>query len=174
MRQMFNCFYPNQYVPSLFEINTADLKERGIKGILFDLDNTIIPWDLREVNSQVKNWLAGLQDQGFKLCIVSNNNRQRVAEQAVALNIPAIHKAGKPRLRSIRQAMDLIGTKTEDTALVGDQVFTDIFGGNRLGLHTILVVPLAGKEFIGTKVNRQLEKVVLYRYKKRLAKPNLS
>ena len=168
---MINILYPKLYVKSLFNIDLEMLKKRGIEGILFDLDNTIIPRDQKFFSPDIATWLSELKKHGFKLCIVSNNRRhQRVSFLAKSLEIPYIYKAGKPGRKAFRNAMQLLNTDTHTTAVIGDQVFTDVYGGNRAGLFTILVVPLPGKEFWGTTLfNRRLEKLVLSRIKKRLS-----
>jgi HAD superfamily phosphatase (TIGR01668 family) len=168
---VISIIYPNLYVDSLFDINLQDLKKQGIRGIIFDLDNTIIPRDQKYFSADIAGWLLELKEHNFKLCIVSNNRRQhRVSYLAQALDIPYVYKAGKPGRKAFRRAMQLLNTDVSDTAVVGDQVFTDVYGGNRLGLFTILVVPLPGKEFWGTTFfNRRLEKLVLAKIKKRLS-----
>ena len=168
---MINILYPQLYVKSLFKIDLEMLKKRGIQGIIFDLDNTIIPRDQKNFSPDIAEWLLKLKEQNFKLCIVSNNRRQhRVSYLAQALDIPYIYKAGKPRRKAFRRAMQLLSTDANTTAVIGDQVFTDVYGGNRVGLFTILVVPLPGKEFWGTTFfNRRLEKLVLSKIKKRLS-----
>ncbi|GAB6156846.1 YqeG family HAD IIIA-type phosphatase [Desulfotomaculum varum] len=166
LSEMLSVLHPKVYVPSLFHINLQDLKNRGIKAILFDIDNTLIPWDCQQMDPQIETWLRKLCQQGFKICFVSNNNEGRVTALCRSLQVPGIHKAAKPRRKGLRRALALLGAETHETALVGDQVFTDVLAGNRLGLYTILVTPLAGKEFIGTRINRQLEKLVLGRIKK--------
>lgn len=164
--KMLSKLYPKAYVPSLFHINTADLKKKGIKAILFDIDNTLIPWDRKHMDPEIEAWFRDLCRQGFKVCFVSNNNESRVSALCCSLQVPGVHKAAKPRRSGLRRALSLVGTDIHETAFVGDQVFTDVLAGNRLGLYTILVTPLAGKEFIGTKINRKLEKLVLGRIKK--------
>ncbi|MDO7788670.1 YqeG family HAD IIIA-type phosphatase [Desulforamulus aquiferis] len=164
---MLSKLYPKMYVTSLFQIDLEDLKQRGIKSILFDIDNTVIPWDSHKMAPEIERWFRSLSEQGFKVCFVSNNNEHRVSKLCSSLQVPGVHRAAKPRRRGLRQALRLLGTKINETAFVGDQVFTDVLAGNRLGVYTILVSPLAGKEFIGTKINRQLEKLVLKRIKRK-------
>ena len=168
---MIKILYPQLYVKSLFKIDLQILKNRGIKGIIFDLDNTIIPRDQKNFTPDIEDWLLKLKEQDFKLCIASNNRRQhRVSYLAQVLDIPYIYKAGKPRRKAFRRAMHLLSTDANTTAVIGDQVFTDVYGGNRMGLFTILVVPLPGKEFWGTTFfNRRFEKLVLFKIKKRLS-----
>ncbi|MEG6510853.1 YqeG family HAD IIIA-type phosphatase [Desulforamulus ruminis] len=165
---MLSKLYPKAYVTSLFDIDPEKLKQRGIKAILFDIDNTLIPWDRKNMDPEIDRWFRDLCRQGFKICFVSNNNQTRVEALSCSLEVPGVHKAAKPRRKGLRKALSLLGTEVGETALVGDQVFTDVLAGNRLGLYTILVRPLAGKEFIGTRINRQLEKLVLRRMRKKL------
>lgn len=162
---MLSKLYPKVYVPSLFHINLDDLKRKGIKAILFDIDNTIIPWDRKDLDPKIETWFRNLCRDGFKVCFVSNNNETRVAALACSLQVPGVHKAAKPRRKGLRNALSILGVNIRETAFVGDQVFTDVLAGNRLGLYTILVSPLAGKEFIGTRINRKLEKLILGRIK---------
>lgn len=166
-QKMFSKLYPRKYVQNLFDINLEELKQRGIKAILFDIDNTLIPWDQKNLDPKIELWFRNLPQQGFMVCFVSNNNQTRVSELTALLQVPGVHKACKPRRKGLRQALSILGSKIQETALVGDQVFTDVLAGNRLGLYTILVMPLAGKEFIGTRINRKLEKLVLGRIKEK-------
>lgn len=164
---MLKIFYPKMYVASVTEIKPELLKELGIRGILFDLDNTIVRRDSERFTPEVAEWLSDLKRHGFKLGIVSNNSRKRVRAIAVPLAVPAVHRAVKPWVGPFRRALKMLGTSPRETALIGDQIFTDIFGGNLTGLYTILVVPMKGKEFWGTRLfSRPLEKVVLARLKK--------
>jgi hypothetical protein len=151
----------------LFDINVDSLYKAGIRGILFDLDNTIIPRNSDVFSAEVGSWLKEIRSRNFKVCIISNNNAKRVSKLAGELDLPAICYAIKPRRKPFRQALKLLGTCPEQTAVVGDQVFTDILGGNRLGMFTILVAPMNEKEFWATRlINRQLEKYVLNLFKK--------
>ncbi|NLG86176.1 MAG: YqeG family HAD IIIA-type phosphatase [Firmicutes bacterium] len=162
-----NSFYyllcPHLYLSSVFDLPIDQLKEKGICGLIFDLDNTLLNWNMYEVTPEAKALFARLQEAGFRSCLVSNNKRDRVEAVAKVLGLPAISKARKPRRKAFRQAMLTMGTTKEETAVIGDQLFTDVLGGNRLELYTILVVPLSNAEFIGTKVMRSLERFVLAR-----------
>ncbi|AQS58468.1 YqeG family HAD IIIA-type phosphatase [Desulforamulus ferrireducens] len=164
---MLSKLYPRRYVTNLFQIDLAELKRLGIKAILFDIDNTLIPWDRQHLDPAIETWFRKIQEQGFKVCFVSNNNEERVATLSNILQVPGVHKARKPFRTGLRKALSIVGAEAHETAMVGDQVFTDVLAGNRLGLYTILVTPLAGKEFLGTRINRQLEKLILQRIKRR-------
>ncbi|MCG8400929.1 MAG: YqeG family HAD IIIA-type phosphatase [Firmicutes bacterium] len=167
---MLRILYPNMYVPSVTAINPQELRERGIHNLLLDLDNTIVPRDHNRFSPQINNWLQGLMDKGFKLCIVSNNSTGRVKNVAGPLQVPTVVRAVKPLPGAFLRGMRLLGAKTGNTAIIGDQIFTDILGGNMLGLFTVLVVPLPGKEFWVTKmVNRRLEKLILYDISRRVS-----
>lgn len=157
---MLEYLRPNLYVRSLLHIPLLELYQRGIRGLIIDLDNTVTQWGRPALDQQVEEWFKKLKDYNLSACLLSNNRQIRVHLIAERLKIPAISKAGKPRARAFRRAMEILGTKPEETAVIGDQIFTDVFGGNRLGLYTVLVVPLDKREFIGTRFIRLLEWVV--------------
>lgn len=163
---MLKFFYPKLYVSSIFEIEPGFLESMGLKGILLDLDNTIIRRDSDSFTPEVIDWVTRMRDRDFTLGIVSNNSRKRVSSIAGEHSIPSVYRAIKPWIKPFRKALNMLGTAPEETALIGDQIFTDIFGGNLAGLYTILVVPLEGKEFLGTRlISRPLEKIILARLK---------
>ncbi|GAB6274677.1 MAG: YqeG family HAD IIIA-type phosphatase [Peptococcaceae bacterium] len=165
---MLEIFYPRLFVSSLPELDLKHLLRLGIKGILLDLDNTIIPRCTESCSPEIIDWLNKLRGCGFKLCIISNNKSARVKMLAGELEVPAVHYAFKPFKRAFCQALSLLKTAPEETAVIGDQIFTDILGGNRLGLFTILVVPLNGKEHWLTQlINRRLEKALMAYWQKK-------
>ena len=164
---MFRFLAPSFYVKSIFEIDLDRLWERGIRGIITDLDNTLIGWNVPEPDVRAREWFERIKVKGFKVCISSNNRAWRVASFVASLGIAAIPRASKPRRRSFREAMEIMGTTPPETVVIGDQIFTDILGGNRAGLMTILVVPLSNREFIGTRLVRKVEEFVIRRLKKR-------
>lgn len=154
-------FHPAEYVRSVYDIDLHALRMRGVRGIICDLDNTLIAWDSSDTAPELRQWLESVRRAGLKVCIVSNNGQTRVGEFAKPLGLPFVANAAKPRRRAFRRALELLGTKPSETAVVGDQVFTDVFGGNRQGMHTILVVPISRQEFIGTRLVRVIEQFVL-------------
>lgn len=158
---MYNLICPRVKVNSLYEINLDVLKQTGIKGIIFDLDNTIIPWDSPNIQPEIIQWLQDVSTEGFKICLVSNNMGRRVEDIAMVLDVPFVARAYKPAKHGFRQAVRIMSLTAHEVAMVGDQLFTDILGGNRLGLYTIWVTPLSSKEFIGTKITRQAEKIAV-------------
>ncbi|MBP2645406.1 MAG: superfamily [Firmicutes bacterium] len=160
---MYRLLCPEFIVESLFSIDFEQLKKREIKGIIFDLDNTIIPWDSLEMCPDICTWLERVREYGFKVSIVSNNWHERVKKIAFRLNLPYVARAYKPASYGFRKALAQMGLSAEETAIVGDQLFTDVLGGNRIGLCTIWVKPLTDKEFIGTRLQRYMERWVVKR-----------
>lgn len=152
---------PDLYVESIYHIDLAKLKARGINTIVTDLDNTLVPWSETAVNQQLLDWLEQLRGKGFKVCLVSNAVESRIAYFRGAMSIPGFSKAYKPLSKAFKQALELLQSEPHQTAMIGDQVFTDVLGGNRMGLYTILVVPLSKEEFIGTRVVRLFERWIL-------------
>lgn len=152
---------PDSYYESVFFVDRNKLKEMGIEGIIIDIDNTLIPWEEKEADNKVFNFINNLIEDGFKICIISNNTKKRVDKFNEIFNLPAIHKAGKPKKSPYIKAMELLNTNSRNTAVIGDQIFTDVLGGNRLGLYTILVKPISTKEFIWTRFVRKLEKILI-------------
>lgn len=156
-------FCPKAYVSSIFEIKPQFFQEREISAIILDLDNTIVPWKGKTIAPEVVELLRSFRLSGLRLCVVSNALPRRVREVLEPLGIPGISKARKPRGKPYRQALRMLGATPRETAVIGDQVFTDIWGGNRQGIFTVLVTPLSRKEFVGTKLVRVLEGMLLNR-----------
>lgn len=159
---MYKLLCPHMILNSLHDLENHTLRELGIKGIIFDLDNTIIPWDQEQVAPEVIECLKTLLDEGFKLCLLSNNMGKRVKTIAAIFNIPFVSRAYKPAKTGFRHAVAAMGLVENEVAVVGDQLFTDILGGNRMGLVTIWVRPLSAREFIGTKITRRLERLAVH------------
>jgi HAD superfamily phosphatase (TIGR01668 family) len=153
---------PHKSVSSIYGIDTKALWEAGVRGIITDLDNTLVGAKDPQATPQLINWLKELAKMGFKIVIVSNNNRFRVAHFSDPLSVPYIYNARKPGSQAFVRAMNIMGLKPEQTVVIGDQMLTDVLGGNRLGLYTILVVPISPRdEGFFTKINRKIEKVAV-------------
>lgn len=152
---------PAEYHKSIFEIDLEKLQRRGYRAIMLDLDNTMVRWNHPDPTPGLMDWLRRVSAMGFTPCIVSNNSGPRVSEFAAKVGIPFISKATKPRRKGFREAMKRLGVTPAQTVVIGDQIFTDILGGNRAGAYTILVVPIDPREFFGTRLLRQVERRVL-------------
>lgn len=158
---------PDAYVMSLSAVSPGYFTGRGIKGLILDLDNTLIPWQSGRFEPKMIKLLKHYLDSGLKLCVVSNAFNKRVTNILDPIGIPGVARAVKPRRKAFLKALEIMGTTVEETAVVGDQLFTDIYGGNRLGLYTVLVVPISKREFLGTKFVRMVERRVLLRLAKK-------
>ncbi|TDF96786.1 YqeG family HAD IIIA-type phosphatase [Paenibacillus piri] len=160
---MLKKLLPGLQVNTIYDLDLNALWEQGIRGIITDLDNTLVGAKAPLATPELLDWLKVVGQIGFQVVIVSNNNRPRVSKFAEPLSLPFIYRAKKPTSAAFRKAMGMMGLTPEQTAVIGDQMMTDVLGGNRLGLYTILVLPIArADEGIFTKViNRSLEKVAL-------------
>ena len=159
---MFEILKPKIYVNSVYNIDLKKLKKtKKMKGIIVDLDNTLVAWGQKEISQKTIDWVKEAKRLGFKICIVSNTNSKRVAEFAKIFNIPYHSKYFKPLSIAFNNGLKILDTKKSETVVIGDQIFTDIWGGNRLKLLTILVVPIVKKDSIGTFLHRNLEKIFI-------------
>jgi len=154
---------PDLYYKNIFEVDFSKLKQQGIKGIICDIDNTIVPWHENEIMIDVLNWFNEIKGMSFRVCLVSNGLDRRVKYFSKKLDIPGIGRAIKPRKKAYLIAIAELDINKDKIAVIGDQIFTDILGGNRLGLTTILVDPMNKKEFITTKFLRIIEKMIFKR-----------
>jgi uncharacterized protein len=143
------------------DISPAWLKEQGFEAILLDLDNTLVPYRSFEEPAQgVTDWLQAIKSLGIQVVIVSNGSKRRVEYWTKRLEVPGFGPAGKP-WSGFGKALKQLGLPASKVAVVGDQVFTDVLGGNLVGAFTILVRPLSDQELIYTKAVRWLERLVL-------------
>jgi hypothetical protein len=165
---MFAKLTPDELVESIYEIDLGQLKDRGIQAVIADLDNTLVPWGSSEVDDSLRKWVDDINRAGIKLAIISNNSSSRVEKMSSRLGIFAISKAIKPRRGGFRSIAARFGLTPNQVAVVGDQLFTDVLGGNRTGMYTILVTPLNSREFIGTRLMRRLEYIFLRRIKNKV------
>jgi uncharacterized protein len=164
---MLKLFLPSEHVKNIFEIQPEALKKKGIKGIITDLDNTLVEWDRPTATPQLIKWFDNMRDHGILVTIVSNNNENRVKSFSDPLHIPFIFQARKPMRRAFRRALNEMGIKREEAVVIGDQLLTDVLGGNRGGFHTILVVPVAQTDGFMTKFNRKIERRILAFFKRK-------
>ena len=167
---MLKKFFPSEYADSIRQIDYKKLYQEGYRGILFDIDNTLVPYDIEHPDQEIIDLFENIKKMGFKIALVSNNNKVRVTTFNEKLKVFAIHKALKPMTRNLKRAMQAIKTNKGNTVLIGDQIFTDIYGGNRIKIKTILVVPIAEKEEWITKIKRKTEKKIIKAYLKRVKK----
>ena len=159
-------FWPERVAKSAFAIPYEQLYEEGIRGIVFDIDNTLTLPDA-PADEACRELFRRLGDIGLKACIVSNNRGPRVKSFAAAVGADFVPKALKPRRYGYRRAMELMGTVPENTVSVGDQLFTDIWGANRIGMHSILTKPLVFLDEPQIMLKRLVEAPFLYLYRRK-------
>lgn len=135
------------------------------------MDNTLVEWDRPDATPEVRQWLSKLQDAGMSVTVVSNNSEKRVKAFCDPEEIVFIHSAKKPLRNAFKQALQQMNLSPNEVVVVGDQLFTDVLGGNRTGLHTILVVPVASTDGLMTRFNRRMERVVLKKMRKKRDDP---
>jgi uncharacterized protein len=152
---------PDEYVASITEIDLDRLWKDGRRLILTDLDNTLVPWNHPEVPDDLTIWLKKAEETGFRVCIVSNNKGPRVHAFAEAAGVPYLAAARKPKPDAFLEGMRRFSVSPAATVMVGDQLLTDVRGGNRAGLYTILVLPIHPREWWGTRLVRRFERVVM-------------
>ncbi|MGX4669663.1 YqeG family HAD IIIA-type phosphatase [Cerasibacillus sp. JNUCC 74] len=158
---MLKKFLPNEHVKSIFEIHPSALKEKGIKGIITDLDNTLVAWDVKDATSEVIQWFQLMKEHDIKVTIISNNNSERVRVFSEPLDTPFVFSARKPLTKAFKTTAKKMGLKKEEIVVIGDQILTDIFGGNIAGFYTILVVPIIQTDGRLTRINRKIERRIL-------------
>ncbi|HIX63749.1 MAG TPA: YqeG family HAD IIIA-type phosphatase [Candidatus Mediterraneibacter colneyensis] len=164
---MFDRFFPDEYVASTYVIPFEKLYEEGYRGVIFDIDNTLVPHGA-PADERARKLFERLGQIGFATCLISNNQKPRVDMFNREIGTKYICNAHKPSTKNYIRAMEIMGTDRGTTLFVGDQLFTDVWGAKRAGIHNILVKPIHPKEEIQIVLKRYLERVVLYFYKKRL------
>lgn len=161
---MLRAFYPDEDIASAYDISFGQLYAEGIRGVIFDIDNTLVPHG-GPADERAKRLFSDLREMGMETCLLSNNKEPRVASFARAVGgSHYIYKGNKPGIRGYQRAMELMGTDTGNTVFVGDQLFTDVWGARRAGIYSILVKPIHPKEEIQIVLKRFLEGIVLFFY----------
>ncbi|HHV28585.1 YqeG family HAD IIIA-type phosphatase [Acetivibrio mesophilus] len=162
---MLEKFYPNLQAHRVHDIDLDFLIKNNIKGLILDIDNTLVPDHVEEADENTIAWINKVKKMGFKVCIVSNASEKRVVKFNNKLKVDIIHRASKPNSKSFLKAMEIMNTKASETAVIGDQIFTDIYGGNKVNMFTILVSPIDKREYFFVRLKRIPEKFVLAKMK---------
>jgi len=158
---MFDKFVPDIYEKSIYTIDYKKLKKRGIKCLVFDLDNTIAPYTLKKPNKKLKDLFEELKDMKFKLIIISNEIKKRVEPFKDNLGIDSAYLSMKPFKKKYKKIQKLYNYKDTEIACIGDQLVTDILGANRMGFTSILVNPISTNEFVTTRISRFFENIII-------------
>lgn len=166
---MLRTFYPDYEMNSTYEIDFKELYEKGYRGIIFDIDNTLVPHGA-VADERAIAFFEELRALGYQTVLLSNNKEPRVKSFADTVKSDYIFKGNKPSRKGYENAMERMGTYKENTIFVGDQLFTDVWGAKRTGIYSYLVKPIHPKEEIQIVLKRRLEKVVLHFYHKEKGK----
>ena len=161
---MFKCFYPGVRYESVYAIDFDKYYEMGYRGILFDIDNTLVMHDAPADDKSVRLF-AELKESGFKTCLISNNDTPRTAPFAEAVGTEYVCNAGKPKASGFNEAMEKLGLSREQTMMVGDQLFTDMWGANNAGVYAVLTEKIARDPHFHIRLKRAGEAVVLFFYR---------
>ncbi len=162
-------YIPDMYQQSIYTIDYSKLLNKGIKCLLFDLDNTLVPVIDKIPTEKLKELFSNLQKMGFKVIIFSNSTKKRLKPFKEELNVDCCAFARKPQKTKFLLIMKEYNFNVNEVAIIGDQILTDIVGGNKVGILTVLVNPISNKDFFITKFNRFRERMIM----KKLRNKNL-
>lgn len=160
-------YIPDIYQKSIYTVDYSKLFSRGIKCLLFDLDNTLMPLDLKEEPKKTKELIISLKQKGFKVIIFSNSVKSRVMKYKKYFDVDAISFACKPFQRKFKRIINDYGFSVNEIAIVGDQMLTDVVGGNKIGITTILINPASKKDNLIGKISRKKEKKIMKKLRDR-------
>lgn len=158
---MLKNFLPNEHVKRVLDITPSKLKEMGIKGIITDLDNTLVAWDVKDATPEIISWFQEMKEHDIKVTIISNNDRERVSVFSEPLEAPYVYSARKPLIHAFKRSAKQMNLSKQEIVVIGDQLMTDVLGGNMAGFHTILVVPIVETDGKITRFNRMMERRIL-------------
>lgn len=164
IKKKLNIFLPCEKVDNIFSVDLKKLKNKNFKGIILDADNTLFAYNSKSLDDEVKNWIRKVKGLGFKVAILSNATlkSRKIKHLVHDLKIPVITFSFKPLPFRFKKILKLLSITPQEAVMIGDQILTDILGGNIVGLYTILVKPISKKEFLTTSIiNRPLEKIIL-------------
>lgn len=164
---MFDMFFPDRYVASTYVIDFEELYEKGCRGLIFDIDNTLVPHGA-PADERAVRLFERLKAIGYRCCLISNNQEPRVKMFNERIQVDYVYNAHKPSVKNYKKAMEIMGTDTDNTLFIGDQLFTDVWGAKRTGIGSILVKPIHPREEIQIVLKRYLERIVLYFYRRSL------
>jgi HAD superfamily phosphatase (TIGR01668 family) len=159
---------PHEYLSSALLLDAASLKQRGIEGLLLDIDGTLKDFTAPSVPPAAVHWLRQLREAGVRLCLYSNGRQARIARIAAELDLPYIAEAMKPWPQGCRRGLAALGLPAERVAVVGDQIFADILAGRLARLYTVLVRPTSRVEPWFTRLKRPFEAPILFLLRRRL------
>ena len=164
---MFRRYFSPDWYFDKFDLATPEfLLQNGIRALILDIDNTLAPYEEPEPNERVLAWFAALKENGILAAFVSNNDHERVSRFNREIGIPMYPKGKKPLKKFMRRAINALGVSPEETAIMGDQIFTDVWAGRNVGIRCIVVPPIKDKTDLFTRFKRVLERPIMRYYRK--------
>ena len=163
-------FIPDYMFDTVYDIPLELFGKNGIEGLFLDIDNTLVPYEIATPTKENLEWFEKLKSMGIKLFFVSNNHSERVDLYAKGLDIPYEYDAGKPFVKKYRKLVKEHNLDISKCACVGDQIFTDVWAADILGIKSFLVLPINDVKTLFNKFKRLMEKPFLRIYKRRMKK----
>lgn len=161
---MFKFLYPKEYLSSVFEITVDKLKSLGIDTVIFDIDNTLVPYWIKVPDERLIKFFNELRAGGIRLGVLSNSKEIRSKTFCTPVNMPYVFRAKKPGIKGFMKIMDKMGSVAERSMIVGDQIFTDVWCGNKAGAYSVLVKQVSPKDELITAPKRPFEKIIVKMY----------
>lgn len=143
---MLKFLYPKEYLPSVFQLTGEKLKALGKDTLIFDIDNTLVPYWIKTPTDELKAYFNSLRESGIKIAVLSNSKEIRSKTFCEEMEIPYYYRAKKPGTEGMRKLLKKIGSKAESSVIVGDQIFTDVWCGNKCGVYSVLVKQVSPKD----------------------------
>jgi HAD superfamily phosphatase (TIGR01668 family) len=165
-KTMFQKFYPHKTSANVFELDKDFYSTNNIKAVIFDIDNTLVTHDTKEPPKEILDYFKFLEDMGIKIAIASNNHRERVETFSKKLGYTYVWRAWKPFKKNLKRLKKEFDVLPNEICLVGDQIFTDIYGGLRMGFYTVLVTAVGKSETKFVAFKRIFENLVMKEYAK--------
>ncbi len=169
---MLEFLYPRDYLMSVYELTADFMKARGIDTVIFDIDNTLVPYWIKEPDDKLKAYFKSLRREGITVSVLSNSREERSRVFCQSMDIPYVYRAGKPLTGGLDRLIDKLGAKREKCLIAGDQIFTDVWCGNRGGIYSVLIKQVSPKDEWITKPKRGIERIVVRMYLRRERKKN--
>ncbi len=161
---MFRFLYPNEYISSVYEMTAEKIKALGIDTVVFDIDNTLVPYWVKVPDKKLMAYFSSLSKAGIRTAVLSNSKEERSKVFCAPVRMPYVYRAGKPGTKGFKKLMDKIDSVPERTLIMGDQIFTDVWCANRAGAYSVLVKQVSPKDELITAPKRPFEKIIIKMY----------
>lgn len=161
---MLKFLYPKEYLMSVYEITPEKLKQLGITTVIFDIDNTLVPYWIKVPNSKLNKFFIDLRNNGITIAVLSNSKEERSRVFCHDLQIPYVYRAKKPLLYGMKRLLKKLNVSPKECMIAGDQIFTDVWCGNRSGVYSVLIKQVSPKDEWITKPKRGIEKLIVKMY----------